>query len=79
MVATTFLINFIALSALCYRQAFTSHRDLWWWLAYALFAIWLLRRAWRLKRRVADLVIAAGIHCDLKRVHGERSRAKAAE
>ena len=42
-------------------------------------ALWLLRRAWRLKRRVADLVIAAGIHCDLKRVHGERSRAKAAE
>ncbi len=78
MVVTTFLTNFIALTALLYRQAFTPNRDLLWWAAYAFFAVILFLRAWRLKRRVADLVIAAGNRCDLQRVHGDRSRAKAA-
>lgn len=78
MVVTTFLANFIALSALLYRQAFTSNNDLWWWAAYLIFASILFSRAWRLKRRVADLVIAAANRCGLQRVHGEKGRAKVA-
>ncbi|MDB6172478.1 MAG: family glycosyltransferase [Chthoniobacteraceae bacterium] len=82
MVVTTFLTNFIALSALLYRQAFASKHnlagDIWWWTAYIVFAFVIYARAWRLKRRVADLVIAAANRCDLQRVHGERGRAKAA-
>src|SRR5688500_11259974 len=49
-VVTTFLANFIFLSALLYRQAFTSSRDLWWWALYVLFALILYQRGWRLKR-----------------------------
>ncbi len=79
MVVTTFLVNFIALTALLYRAAFTSNRDVWWWAVYAVFAAVLYSRAWRLKRRVADLVIAAGNRCEMQRVHGERGRAKAAK
>ncbi len=78
MVVTTFLANFIALSALLYRQAFTDHKDHLWWGIYLLFASVLWYRAWRLRRRVADLVTAAANRCGLQRVFGERSRAKAA-
>ncbi len=78
MVVTTFLVNFIALTALIYRAAFTSNRDLLWWAIYAIFAAVLYSRAWRLKRRVADLVIAAANRCGMERVHGERGKAKAA-
>ncbi len=78
MVVTTFLSNFIILSALLYRHAFVSHHNFWLWMAYIAFASLLYHRAFRLKRRVADLVIAAGNRCQLQRVHGDRGRAKAA-
>jgi hypothetical protein len=78
MIVTTFLANFLALSALLYRQAFTSHKDLWWWTLYLLFVVILYRRAWRLKRRVADLVIAAANRCGLQRIPASESRVKAA-
>jgi hypothetical protein len=78
MVVTTFLANFVVLSALLYRQAFTAHEDLWWWALYLVFVVLLYRRAWRLKRRVADLVIAAANRCGLQRIPASQSHAKAA-
>jgi GT2 family glycosyltransferase len=78
LVVTTFLTNFIFLSALLYRQAFTSNNDRWWWALYALFALMLYQRGWRLKRRVADLVIAAADRCGMERIRGAQARPKPA-
>jgi hypothetical protein len=78
LVVTTFLAHFIFLSALLYRQAFTSNRDLWWWALYALFALTLYQRGWRLKRRVADLVIAGATRCGMQRIRGAQAKPKAA-
>ena len=78
LVITTFLANAVALSVLLWRQAFTANNDYWLLGAYVVFLLILISRARRLKRRVADLVIAAGNQCGLQRVFGEKSRAKAA-
>ena len=78
MVVTTFLANVVALCILIYRQAFTSNNDLWLVLLYLVFVAVLLLRARRLKRRVADLVMAAAMHCGLTRIQGDKARPKAA-
>ncbi len=78
MVANNFLVNIVILTALLYRQAFTSHRDILLWLLYLFFAATLYSRAWRLRRRVADLVIAASQQSEMTRITGERTRTNAA-
>ena len=69
-VALTWLLNGLALLVLLYRLAFTANRDWFWWAIYALFVAWLYLRGWKLKRRVADLVIHAAQRCQLQRVSG---------
>ena len=73
-VALTVLLNAVLLSILLYRVAFTPHHDRFWWAGYALLVVWLYLRARRLKRRVADLVIAAAQGCGLTRVFGASSK-----
>ena len=68
MVATTFLINLILLSILLYRQFLVPGSDLWLWIPYVVFVLFLFRRVWRLKRRVADLVGAAAARCGFTRI-----------
>jgi len=68
MVATTLLINLILLSILGYREFFTPGSDWWLWVPYIIFVGVLFGRAWRLKRRVADLIGAAASRCGLKRM-----------
>jgi len=68
MVATTFLINIILLSILLYRQFLVPGSDLWLWVPYIVFVLFLFRRVWRLKRRVADLVGAAATRCGFTRI-----------
>jgi len=68
MVATTFLINLILLSILAYRQFLVPGSDLWLWIPYLVFVLFLFRRVWRLKRRVADLVGAAAARCGFARI-----------
>ena len=68
MVATTLLINLILLSILGYREFFTPGSDWWLWVPYLIFVGVLFGRAWRLKRRVADLIGAAAARCGLKRM-----------
>jgi len=67
MVATTFLVNFLMISFLIYWAA-TGHGMLWPALFYAgiMASIWW--RGFRLKRRAAQLVEAAGQRIGLKRV-----------
>ena len=73
-VALTVLLNAVLLSILLYRAAFTPYHDRFWWVCYGLLCVWLYLRARRLKRRVADLVIAAAQRCELKRVFGASSK-----
>ena len=68
MVATTFLINLILLGILTYREFLVAGNDVWLWALYLVFLFFLLRRVWRLKRRVADLVEAAASRCGLTRI-----------
>jgi uncharacterized SAM-binding protein YcdF (DUF218 family) len=78
MVPTTFLVNTILLSALLYRAFITRSGDRWLWFAFLLFVTWLVLRGYRLKRRVADLLIHAAQTVGLKRVSGEKARPRAA-
>ena len=73
-VVTTVLLNILILSILGYRHAFLGKTDLYAWIAYFLLTFWFVSRAWRLKRRVADLVIAAASHIGLQRVFGKASK-----
>ena len=73
-VVTTVLINAVVLIALLYRQIFTHNTDIVPWALFFVWAFWLVSRALRLKRRVADLAIAAAGHCELMRVFGSASK-----
>ncbi|MFM8982051.1 MAG: hypothetical protein ACKOLA_03930, partial [Spartobacteria bacterium] len=68
MVATTLLVNAILICALAYQQFILSTPTWWPWIPYAVFVLFLTRRARRLKRRVADLVEAAANRCGLSRI-----------
>jgi glycosyltransferase involved in cell wall biosynthesis len=70
LVATTFLVNLVLLAMLLYRQFFVEGGDLWLWIPYLIFTAILLNRAWRLKKRVAELVGAAAQRCGFTRVKG---------
>jgi hypothetical protein len=73
-VVTTVLINSIALGILAYRRLFMDRTDLFLWAAYALLALWIMARGWRLRRRVAELFIASANRCELTRVSGNETR-----
>jgi len=73
-VVATVLVNAIPLCALLYRKIFMDRNDPWLWVLYGLLMLWILLRGWRLKRRVAELVIAAANRCELTRVSGKASR-----
>jgi hypothetical protein len=73
-VVTTVLGNALPLVFLLARAIFFEKSDPWLWTIYAAWLFWLLTRAWRLKRRVADLVIAGGARCSLVRVFGKASK-----
>lgn len=68
MVATTLLLNLIILGILAFRQASDPGGDIWLWIPYLVFVIVLMRRAFRLKRRVAELIGAAATRCGFTRI-----------
>ena len=75
-VATTVLVNAIALLVLFYKFIFPSGINPW---LHGVFGLWLLvlfARAFLLKRRVADLVLAAAQHSGLLRVSGKAHKPK---
>jgi glycosyltransferase involved in cell wall biosynthesis len=73
-VATTILVNMVALSVLFYRLIFANKTDRVLWGIYAAGLLYFFFRAYRLKRRVADLTIAAANRCGLQRVFGKKSK-----
>ncbi|MGB8464961.1 MAG: hypothetical protein WCE49_08465, partial [Terrimicrobiaceae bacterium] len=68
MVATTLLINLLLLAVLGYRQLYVPGSDLWLWIPYVIGVGILASRAYRLKRRVAELVDAAAQRCGFVRI-----------
>lgn len=73
-VATTVLINLFVLAVLGYRKVFLDKGDLYAWILYGVLVFWLGLRARRLKRRAADLVLAAAARSGLMRVFGKASK-----
>ena len=74
MVATTFLLNFLIVSFLIYWMA-TGHELLWPGILYAIIMLVIWLRGYRLKKRVAHLVEAAGQRIGLKRVDPRKGNA----
>lgn len=68
LVATTVLINLVLLAILAYREFFVPGSDLLLWIPYLILLATLLGRAWRLKKRVAELVGAAAERCGFTRI-----------
>jgi glycosyltransferase involved in cell wall biosynthesis len=78
MVATTFLAHFIVGCGLAYRWASQGFIDTWLLVVYCICALTFAYRAWRLKARVTDLILAAAARCELVRIIGDRARPKPA-
>jgi O-antigen biosynthesis protein len=74
MVATTFLINFVLLVILGYRQLFVPGNHLWLWIPYLVAVCFLFARGYRLKKRVAELVDAAAQRCGFVRIGRKRAK-----
>lgn len=78
-VVTTVLIHAVILCVLLYRAAILQNFDLGMTglilkAAYILFLFSMSSRATRLKRRVAELIIAAANRAGLERVYGKASK-----
>jgi hypothetical protein len=73
-VPTTVLANVLALSVLLYRLILLHKTDTYLWGFYCVGLLYFYWRAYRLKSRVADLVIAAANQCGLTRVSGKKSK-----
>jgi hypothetical protein len=79
-VASTVLINAVILAILLYRLLFLNrhltfeHGELYAWVAFGVWLVWLYAQGRRLRGRVADLIIAAGNRSELMRVYGKASR-----
>ncbi|MBA2586348.1 MAG: glycosyltransferase [Chthoniobacterales bacterium] len=67
-VTTTIVANLIVLALLIYRQLNTTGLNLWLLVPYAIFLVFLVLRARRLKRRVAELIDVAADRAGLRRI-----------
>ena len=67
-VATTVIINLIVLTLLIYHLLNTAHAQLWAFVPYLCFVLFLVLRARKLRRRVAELVDVAAQRCGLRRI-----------
>jgi hypothetical protein len=78
-VVTTVLLNVVALSILLYRAKISPNFDLGLTGillkgAYFIMLMSMFARARRLKRRVAELIVAAANRAGLERVFGRKSK-----
>jgi hypothetical protein len=76
LVTTTVVINLIVLTLLIYHQLSTWSWNWWAMLAYLFFLGVLAFRAYRLKRRVAELVDLAAYRIGLQRITHSRAKAE---
>ncbi len=67
-VPTTVIINLFLLSILIYRQLYHNSAELWLLIPYLCFVLFLIVRARRLKKRVAELVDLAAYRVNLQRI-----------
>lgn len=73
-VVTTVLVNVLFICVILWREFVSGKHDYWLFALYAMLLGFLFSRAYRLKRRVAELTIAAANHCGLQRVFGKKSK-----
>jgi hypothetical protein len=75
-VTTTIIINLLFLALIIYRGLSGGGPDLILVIPYALFLLFLITRARRLKRRVAEIVDAAAFRLGLQRITRRRHVAR---
>ncbi len=73
-VVTFVLVNMVIMAVLLYRSIATTNADYVLRGAYVIFLLVIAYRAWRLKKRVAELVMAAANRAGLERVFGQKSK-----
>jgi hypothetical protein len=73
-VAVTVLSVILALGVLLFRKIFMDSVDLWLWIPFGFFLFLLYLRAYRLKSRVAELVLASAVHIGMTRVSRRRGK-----
>lgn len=73
-VVTTVLINLLFICVILWRILINSQYDTWFLILYAIVLFILYSQAFRLKRRVAELVIAAANHSGMQRVFGKKNK-----
>ncbi len=76
-VATTVIINLIVLTLLIYHQLNTANAQLWAFLPYLLFLLFLGLRARKLRRRVAELVDVAAHRAGLQQMAASAAAVRA--
>jgi GT2 family glycosyltransferase len=76
-VVTTVITNIVMLSFLFFRLLFSANAGFWLPALYSIFAAVLVARAWRLKKRVAALILAAAAQCGLERMKKSNSASAA--
>ncbi len=72
MVVTTFLVNVPIICFLSFRAIFLGRHDVVLLSFYLLFVFILFSRAYRLKARLADLVVASAARCGLDHLSGKK-------
>lgn len=77
-VTTTVIINLVILTLLIYHQLNAGSTDLWIFVPYLLFLLFLATRARKLKSRVAELVDLAALRAGLQRMTRPGTVAQAA-
>jgi len=70
MVATTIVVNLLILGSLVYQFFMTSSGTIWYLILYGVILSTFFTLAYRLKKRVAQLVEASAQRVGLKRVKG---------
>lgn len=71
-VTTTVIINLLILALLIYRYLNTAGPELRLLIPYTIFLLFLITRARRLKRRVAEIVDVAAYRLGLQRIGRKR-------
>ena len=70
MVATTIFVNLLILGSLIYQFFMAPSGTLWYLILYGMILSTFFTLAYRLKKRVAQLVEASAQRTGLKRVKG---------
>ncbi len=72
--AVTVVVVVLALAVLMFRKFFMDSLDLWVWIPFAFLLLLLYLRAFRLKSRVAELILASAVQFGMTRITGRQKK-----